>query len=336
MKTLSAILFLLATPLVAFSQSVISNVVPNFGDQFEYGNNEAAPSTGDAGANITWDFSNLNVGIITDNVVMSPDEVEGSEDYPNATMAYVVNEAGLSIASYFGTDNNIFSAHGSKAEFGGFASGVMYTDPVDNFTYPMGYQDTGSDTYGGSLIGVDGLITGTQSYIVDGWGTLITPYGTYPNVLRLTETFNENIITVLLVETSRTTTSWYSPNIPIPLMVITSDFSSAAGIPLDSSQTMSVLVSYTPASTTSLDDRNNQNVFQIFPNPVHDQITVTFDSERSDAVLNIYAATGKLVESVSVISDQKVDVTGLAPGMYIAVLSVDGQRYAQTKITIIQ
>src|SRR5690554_123846 len=333
MKYLS-IIILLATPFSVFSQPIISNVIPNIGDQFVLDNREDAPSPGASGANVIWDFSDQSAGESTENSVMLAGDVEGSEDFPDATMAWVVNISDFIMASYFGFDNNTFTSFGTKSMFNGISSGVVYSDPANNFTYPLEYLNTGDDTYEGAILGLGDSLWGSQSYIVDGWGTVITPFGTYPNVLRVTETSVETIQSTLTVNTTRTKTSWYSPEFPIPVLVIRSDYSHAMEILLDSSQTISALVSYTPVSITGLTERNNQVAFQVFPNPVSDQITVTFDNEKPKPVLNIYSSTGKLVETRSIKSDQKVDVSRLVPGIYIAMLYIDGERYAQTSFSV--
>jgi len=336
MKYLSMTILFFATIFTGYSQSIISNVIPNFGDQFVIDNQEAALSPGMSGANVTWDFSDQTIGESVESVVMPAGEVDGSEYFPDASMAWVINIADFIMASYFGFDNNTFTSYGTNGMYAGVSSGVIYSDPADSFTYPLEYQDTGSDAYAGSIINIGDSLYGSQTYIVDGWGTVITPFGNYPNVLRVTETSVETIQSTLTVITTRTNTSWYSPEFPIPVLVIRSDYSHAMEMPLDSSQTISALVSYTPASTTGLSSRNDQIAFRVFPNPVSDQITVTFDNEKPEAVLNIYSSTGKMVETRSIKSDQKVDVSGLAPGIYIAALYIDGERYAQTPFSMIR
>lgn len=339
MKSLYALLLLMAIPFMAFSQSVISNVVPNFGDQFVLNQADFAPSPGQAGANITWDFSNQIIDDFTGNyTVMLPSEVEGSEDFPGATMVWVVDFDGIVLGSYTGFENNTFTEYGTKSEFSGFSSGVNYSDPIDHFTYPLSYQNTGSDTYSGSVFGIgsSNSISGTQSYVVDGWGTIITPYGNFENVLRITHTSIETLQSTLTILTNRTQTSWYSPDYPIPVMIIASDFSSAMGMPLDSSQTMTAMVSYTPASTTGLADRANQNALTIYPNPAADQITVKVDGLPQNSFLKIYAANGKLSKEVNMNGNEKIDVSMLPPGIYIAIMLADGKKYAQKPFSVVR
>ena len=323
---------------IIFGQSVISNVVPNFGDQFVLNQAEVAPSPGPSGANKTWDFSNQIIDDFTGSYsVMHPDEVEGSDLFPNATMVWLADLEGMVLASYFGFENNKFTEYGSKTDYSGFTSGVNYSDPIDHFTYPLSYQNSGTDTYSGEVIGVGGdhPITGTQSYEVDGWGTLITPYETFEDVLRITHTAEETLGGNITVLTNRTQTSWYSPDYPIPVMVIVTDFSTTMGMPLDTTQTISALVSYT-SGTVGIRDHKPENTFTIYPNPTTDYITLKTDGQNENIVLKIYSANGKLVKEASLNRDENIDVSVLSPGIYIAVMLVDGKRYAEKPFSVVR
>lgn len=340
MKNLYSIIVLIAIPFMALSQSVISNVVPNFGDQFVYNAVEDAPSPGPAGANVTWDFSNETISETIGNyTVMTPAQVDGSENFPGATMVWTVDMGFGILSSFMSFDNNAFTSYGGQFEGAGFSSVSTYTDPIVNFTYPLVYQNTGSDVYSGTSSGVSAEIefSGDQSFVVDGYGTVITPYGTYSNVLRVTttDTKTTNASGFEIVSNS-TETNWYSPDYPAPVMSILHSEDYNDGTNIDSSKSMSALVSYTPASTTGLADRYNQNVFNIYPNPASDHITLTFDDVKANSVLNIYSSTGKLVETRSIQSHQKTDVTTLSPGLYIAVILVDGKQYAQKSFSVVR
>ena len=339
MKNLYLILPLLFFSYIASGQPVISNVVPNFGDQFVLNQAELAASPGSSGANVTWDFSDQTIDEFTGNyTVKLPSEVEGSDMFPDASMVWTVDLEGMVLASFMSFENNTFSDYGTKSDFGGTPMGIKYTDPIDHFTYPLAYENSGSDDYSGSTFGAtgDNSITGTESYIVDGYGTIITPFGTYENVLRITATGTETI-SVLGSEivTERIQTSWYSSDYPIPVMVILTDESFMAGVPTESTETMSALVSYNSTST-GLTDRDNQNSFDIYPNPTADQITVKADGLNASSTLNIYSASGKLTKEVSLNGNELIDVSALSPGIYIAVMVIDGKRYAQKPFSVVR
>lgn len=331
----------MAMPFIAFSQSVISNVVPNFGDQFVYNAVEDAPSPGSAGANVTWDFSNETITETTGNyTVMTPAQVDGSENFPGTTMVWTVDVGFGALRAFMSFDNNAFTSYGEQFEGAGFSSVNTYTDPMVHFTYPLIYQNTGSDVYSGTTSSFSGEndFSGSKSFVVDGYGTVITPYGTYSDVLRVT-TINTQTMTVVGLEvvSNSTETSWYSPDYPAPVMTILHSEDYNDGTNTDSTKSMSALVSYTPASSTGLADHDNQNAFNIYPNPASDQVTLSFLNATANTVVNIYSSTGKLVKTKSNFqSDQKLDVSSLSPGIYIAVLSADGKQYLQRAFSIIE
>lgn len=336
MNFIYSLILLIITPIFSFSQSVISNVTPNFGDEFVYNQRELAPSAGLAGANVTWDFSNEDITEFIGNyTVMTPEEVDGSEDFPDATMVWVADFEMFILQSFLNFNNNNMTVYGVKSDYSGSTFGTNYSNPQNQFTYPLSYQDSGSDNYEGMLFGLTGneIVSGELSYTVDGYGTLITPFDTYENVLRIRTNFTETV-TVFGVETVTeiVETTWYSPEYPVAVMNI----SNTEGGGAEPSSTITVLAAYT-ATTTGLTNGKNLIDFDIYPNPASDYVALTFESVNANSVLNIYSTTGKLVETkAGVQNDQKVDVSGLAPGIYIAVLNVDGQWYAQKQFSIVQ
>lgn len=336
MKNTYLLLLAILFSFIVSAQPVITNVAPNFGDQFVLNQDYFAASPGAFGANVTWDFSDQILDLYTANyTVMLPSEVEESDMFPDATMVLVAELLGFgTLNSFVSFDNNTFTMYGS--ENGGI--GVVYSDPMDHFTYPLSYQNTGTDIYSGliSVAGWEGnTISGTQSYVVDGWGTIMTPYGTFENVLRITITSEETVESFTTTVSNGTETNWYSPDYPIPVMTIITDISTATGVPSDTTMSMSALVSYTPV-TVGITDNNLDNTFTIYPNPTSDHIIVKADDLNENSILKIYSATGKLAKEVSFIGDENIDVSDLSPGIYIAVILVDGKRYGQRPFSVVR
>lgn len=339
MKNIILIISALLFPLALAAQPFISNVVSAIGDQFVLNQSEIAPSPGSSGAHVSWDFSDQAIdGFTGTYTVKLPSEVEGSDMFPNATTVWSLDMDTIQLDSFLSFENNIFRSYGTTTVFEDINVVMIYSDPLDHFPYPIEYQDAGSDTYAGNLIGMGGEfpLTGTQSYEVDGWGTLITPYGTFENVLRITRTATETLGGGLTVLTERTQTSWYSPDYPVAVLDIVTDFSSTMGMPLDSTQTISAMVSYTPNNTVGIDDHNPENTFIIYPNPTTDQISINFEGLNQNTILKIYSTTGKLTKEVSLTANEKIDVSALSPGIYIAVIQVDGKRFTQKPFSVIR
>ena len=330
MKRVSTLIVMLGFSLAGYSQPVISNLAPNFGDHMTYKQSDTAPDPGPAGANITWDFSNEVIQNYTaEYSVEHPEDVSGSDMFPNATMVWVVDIGVGVLNSFMSFQNNAFTEYGNNSEFSGTTSGKQYTDPLVHFTYPLEYQNTDSDDYAGNVFGITGTnnFTGSVIYEVDGYGTIITPFGTYDNVLRITANSVELLGTLGFTTTdSITETSWYSPDVPVPVMVITSEHSSLFGIPMDSSKTTTALSEFNGASS-SLGGENNRTTFSIFPNPASDYIQIAFDAKGSNtSVLRLADNTGRVIKNERIDPNEKVDISGLKPGIYIASLLMNGER----------
>lgn len=338
MKSIFTLLIAISFANVGIAQPVLSNVVPNFGDQFVLTLVGSDPAPGEAGANITWDFSDETISGFSYNYsVVTTDQVDESADYPDASMVWLVDvDDDVFLNSFMSFENSTYAEYGNLAVGSGDPVGTAYSNPVDHFTYPLAYQDSGSDDFSGSVLGFSNLdsIWGTESYIVDGYGTVITPFGSYENVLRVTSN-NTNTQTIIAigaeVVTNTIITRWFSPDYPVPVLILSRVLGTVEEP--EESISMSALANYTP-STTGLINSKNPNTFEVYPNPASDYITVTFDKVKGNSVLNIYSSTGKLVDSKDIQTDQNLDISDLATGIYIAVLNVDGQRYAQKPFNV--
>ncbi|WP_420575360.1 Ig-like domain-containing protein [Ekhidna sp.] len=74
----------------------------------------------------------------------------------------------------------------------------------------------------------------------------------------------------------------------------------------------------------------NRSAIQVYPNPVMDQLKVSFRDSR-EGKLVLYNLEGKKVLDVRIFSEKKVDVSHLPSGLYHVVL-LDGERLYQSKL----
>ena len=113
----------------------------------------------------------------------------------------------------------------------------QYTDPDVIYHFPLQYSNADSDN-AAFTINISGLLyqdtTMERGNFVDGWGSLITPYGTFANVLRVqTNLIQNDTIAVAgngLPRSIRTTREfkWFDPSKKQPVMTVTQ--SNTAGI----------------------------------------------------------------------------------------------------------
>lgn len=335
MKTIFTLITLLVFTNFGFAQPVISNIVPNFGDQMVYAQAENPPSTGASGANVIWDYS-VFVGdeLSANYIVNHPSDVEGSDDFPNATMVWTVDIGFAILNSFMSFANNQFATYGTVSSFSGMTSGTFLQNPDVLVTYPIHYQDTGSNNYSGIVLsgGIESPLTGESSYVVDGYGTIHTPYGTYENVLRVTTTKIQTLSSFGFESINNITeTSWYSPDYLVPVYLMSSSIETIMGLPSDSSSAATALASYT--GVTGIDKIDANVLFNIYPNPATDYITIASHFQGA-ATLSIFSIDGKLVVQKSVQRNDQVHLEKLQAGFYIARLQVADKQFTQSSFVV--
>ncbi len=158
----------------------------------------------------------------------------------------------------------------------------------------------------------------------DGWGTLITPSGTFTNVLRLkghevyqdSSAFDEEVI--MKYETY--VYSWVKPGIIGPLMNYTSVEATFMGQPMGST----ALGTYNATQGLGIGGGiQNHLRFAMYPNPANGQSTVELQVTKAGQVITrIVDMTGREVmsqqENLSA-GMQKVllNLQGIQPGIYL-------------------
>lgn len=335
MRSIFTLFMAMAVINFGFAQPVISNVIPNFGDQILQNQADGALDPGASGENVTWDLSSFAVDEYSANyVVKAPGDVEGSDQFPDATVVWAIDMVFMQMNAFMSFADNKFTDYGVVTTSSGVLIGRTYDDPEVHFKHPLNYLDTGSDTYSGivSSVGTESNVSGETSYVVDGYGTLITPYGTYENTLRITTTKVETLTVLGTEQTSDITeTSWYSQDFAAPIYVISSIVDSYMGTPLDSSKSSTVLVDYIKA--TGVDKIEPNAMFEIYPNPASDYIVLNAEME-GEAEIKVFSTDGKLVINKRVQKHDRIAVHNLSSGYYTAMLIVDGKHYKPVSFVV--
>ncbi len=153
------------------------------------------------GANTNWDFSTLQAG--------SQEVVRYVSSLSTPYGFYFLNTYGNKIADSLGgfgafSFKNVynfyrrtaqkFTAEGLGVSVNGIPLAADYSDPDEQYTFPLAYNDFDSTTFAVSL-NIPTLGTfkskGYRINRVDGWGNITTPYGTYP-CIRVTSSIISN------------------------------------------------------------------------------------------------------------------------------------------------
>lgn len=266
--------------ILSFSMSLISQVVtsdwapsPYLGILRNHVQNVTGVSPGSAGSVQTWDFSSLSSDSTSILEFVNPTELDGFTDFPDATVGYNLFFNGQAVASvFFESSASAYRVLGTNPESP--VTTLIYTNPMDIMRFPVGFGQTFSDSFN---IEISGSFSyeqrGENVAEVDGSGTLITPAGTFNNVLRM-----KSIETTQSVglpptpggPTISETTSYLFFSSEFPSVPLLEYRISGDNINSNSDTT----ISYGDPSYLSITEKETNN-FSIYPNPANNQITIS-------------------------------------------------------------
>jgi hypothetical protein len=345
---LSLVAIVCSGMLCAQSPITISNSnMPSSGDTLRYSQAQlnSLGNYTQTGTNYSWNFSSL--------VPMSQGvrSFKAALQTPYAFFFLGLNEYGEKIADTLGagpltmtkyydyykkqTSPAAFIADGVGITFSSVPVPSYYSDKDELYMFPMSYPKYDSTTFkfttaSNSLIPIQYSKTGYRVTIVDGWGSITTPYGT-ANCLRLITTqysqdsVKNNIIPLLTIgfPNYQRSYQWMTTSTKIPFLEITGNL---------------VGNNFTPTQVRYRD--NARNITQIkensmpglaiYPNPVKDYIFLDIPAEKKlDAeVMNI---SGQLISKQSAEpfggAGQKLNMSALPQGLYLVRISFDNNSY---------
>ena len=155
----------------------------------------------------------------------------------------------------------------------------------------------------------------------DAWGTIVTPAGNYPNVLRLKTTsvvhswyrYDIGEPWMYLGEFTDISYNWYSPTVKVPVLTI---MEFLFGNKAEDMYALHYLAYYqSPTGIESFD----KNAVSIYPNPARDIIHIPVGEDHLAREIIIYDQGGKEMLRQSV-KEGTLNVSDLKPGGYIVEL----------------
>jgi hypothetical protein len=198
----------------------------------------------------------------------SPATAPGSANFPDATV--VMQEPGSPAAQYFTGTPTDFIYNGyfvlpSEMEF--------CADPMLLLQYPFTLGSTFTDTFHCERTGgvLNSIRQGTITVTGEAYGTLILPWGTFPDCLRVLEVRDlQEIFQNDTAEILRTSYFYILPGIHRPLVIAATQTYSIGGdsIVSDGTSVMEEL-------TTFVEDRTTSDGSFLFPNPASDKVVIT-------------------------------------------------------------
>ena len=340
-------LFAAALPFIfigaAYAQSptiTSANFVPTLGETF-YGVNTTEPASGEgtAGANQVWNFGSIpNTGSL-DPLQVIP--VIGSlyeADYPTANLCTKSEPTvNLTAYSYYQTSGNDFILFREQVS----GRQLTYTDNPIIAQFPLIYNSTYTDTYVATFpfnSGVRARTSGRVTSLVDGYGTLTTPIGTFTNVLRVKfiDIYSDSVSNWLLGNVDEIKYMYYKAGIHTPLLTFL--HKRVNGAPTKRGSYLQSITVNTEEAQLAL-----QLNMGVFPNPsastAGSKIKLSL-SEASECTVSLYDAIGMQVASQNMgelAAGEQIlalpTTNELAKGIYFVRVQTK-QGFATTKLTI--
>lgn len=306
MKKVNLIATLFALlPTCAFAQPQVtmSNVDFNFSGEF-YWTDADGFTPGAAGANITWDFSNLDLMMLGTDTSIPVAGSPFASTFPTANYAYRYDGMG-------GTRYYYHNITASKYEILALGYnndlGWNYTpDPMVWAQFPYTFGMVFTDTFQST----DDEMATSVTYTYDAYGTLILPTGTFTDVIRQK-----------VVKNGQTNYNWFNVEPFFPLLQTVLEENSLGVV---------------KNTTLGTDDRSKAT-FSLWPNPTSGQISLSSDVSFEQAKLSVYDALGKKVVETDIILSSgdafALNLSNQTSGLYFLTLSdANGKQLLARKI----
>lgn len=301
------------------AQIIESNWLPEAGiSNSSYQSNNASDfMPGAAGEGQTWDFSGLTSNGMMSSSIIEASAANGASEFSDANLAFTDG----SVAEYFSTNASAYQSWGFYSGSGDEANYEIYSDAKDLLRFPIGLGQTYTDDFSAerraSGMSFSIFKNGSINVDVDGSGSLITPQGTFENVLRIKTTETYQMVGLPPTPGSSTsgtivTYSFISADFPGVYLLEYSTLEDGINAPVTE-------ISYADVSTVGFRTSIENPGVNLYPNPVVDRLTVRMrDGIQS---VNIYAANGRRMDSRVIsrsLTTYVLDVSNLTTGVYLA------------------
>ncbi len=306
-------------------------------------------SQGPAGANQIWDLSEGS-GTIGSDVLsfVSPSSLPpGLNDFfPMADVAVYIEEED-STASYFKSESDGFYIDG-------VASNSVFAEPPFNFfdyepdnlfiPFNFSYPDVRNNVSSNVITINDGTLIQLKSTVIselnaDGYGTVITPSGTFNDVLRM-ETSSYSIDSIYADTDMDGTLEFISTDGPTDAEISyfwlqNTEPVLVASVDLDEDQTTVSYFSYLLVGASGLEENQDELGLNLFPNPSLGNFSIRTDW-NGETALRIIDLNGKDVfreDFTSSGTTHEISLKGVSSGTYmLEVRTEDGKK--TSRITI--
>ncbi|MCB0795155.1 MAG: T9SS type A sorting domain-containing protein [Flavobacteriales bacterium] len=309
---LASFAFLL--PTLGVAQTITDNESPIDGDSF-IDNYAAYMAPGPGGSGQTWDFSMLTSDSTRTVSFQTPASTGYDSGFPNATIA---ETTGVGDYTFFESSSAGYDLQGVYLT--SLMQEIVYQDPERVLAFPCMLNTNWTDDFSSSFTSVGFPVTRTGSVtgMADGSGTLIMPYGTVNNVLRIMTNEVYTDATIVNINYDFTTYFYYKPGVRHPLMMVFDQSITTFG-----NTTTNQFIIWMQQGPQSVAELTGNNVhFDVFPNPATDVATVEYGSVGEALDLELIDLAGRVVhqERIGILPlgmyRHELDVQELPAGVY--------------------
>jgi len=272
--------------------------------------NKTGISPGSFGANQTWDFSNVTSTTSYNLNIVDATTTPETANFPNANIATLKNTTGS--YRYFSARTDSLSYNGNSG-----SSVLSYQNPEVYFTYPFTYNDSIHDDF---YAAASSFMKGGETTIkADAYGTIITPIGTFNNVLRIkTEKYSLDTskgafgLPDIYYHYDMVIYEWFDGFSKYPIFSIASYEEQNYGF-------SDTIVNYLMNPVTGNNINYSEISVNIYPNPSNGIFTINFPVKNNDktkvTILNI---NGQKINDIYINDCSKnIDISEQPKGIYL-------------------
>jgi len=246
------------------------------------------------------------------------------------------------IYNYYKNSDNKFTDVGFACTLNSVPLPVKYSEPDLLYDFPVNFGNMYSSNASFELdvpsLGFFGRLK-DRNNTVDGWGTLITPYGSFETLRVKSEIFQNDSIYIdslgvgFPIPRHFTEYKWLGKGFGMPLLQITEEGFTATANYIDSVRSIS-----SDIPEVKLPVHN----FNVYPNPASSDFSVSFIiDEVCDVELSVYSVLGTKAKTLFKSREQNglkkhtfsVDKIVMPKGIYFLKLKV-GKKFAMRKLVI--
>lgn len=264
---------------------------------------------GNAGSNITWNFTGLNSHYQFKRYYRVPDASTYNTSFPNATL--VAYDSLKSFFTYWNnnTDSNLYYGFINP----GISIQNFNINPIKYYSFPMTFNQSYTDSCVAITYPGPDTTNGIYSFHADAWGRVVLPNDTIQGCLRVVSTIYIGDSTTGSFSLTKEY-SWFHPSIKNPVLTL-------VNVQVDSTIVYNYAIyKATNLQATSISEVNvNHKEISLFPNPVSSQLHFTSEVELIEVkIVNALGHQAYHNTFKSAATTGEINIANLPSGLYTA------------------